>query len=101
MYINGLRVSPVLSISVLVEEWITLLTSDPVLKELVHIINLNKTVYLIMTILFFYSALPAGSEPLLAGMSPWLVWADLPELLMFEKILYILNDFYSTLLRIY
>jgi hypothetical protein len=54
-----------------------------------------------MTILFFYSALPAGSEPLLAGMSPWLVWADLPELLMFEKILYILNDFYSTLLRIY
>jgi hypothetical protein len=46
---------------------------------LVHIINLNKTVYLVMTILFFYSALPAGSEPLLGGMSPWLVWADLPE----------------------
>jgi hypothetical protein len=38
---NGMRISPVPSISVLVEEWIALLTSDPVEKG----INLLKRAY--------------------------------------------------------
>jgi hypothetical protein len=41
--------------------------------------NLNKIVYHVMTILISYSTLPAGSEPPLVGMKPWLLWADLPE----------------------
>ncbi len=55
-----------------------------------------------MTILFFYSALPAGSEPLLGGMSPWLVWADLPEIInVWKSLLYSDDFFFKTLLRIY
>jgi hypothetical protein len=47
-----------------------------------------------------FSTLPAGSEPLLGGMIPWLVWADLPELSTFENFIYIPNDFKLQLLSI-
>jgi hypothetical protein len=82
-----------------VEEWITLLASDPVDKgneflfSAYNKIKSNRSIRYDDFIL--YSTLPAGSEPPLAGMSPWLVWADLPGLSMFENKNFccILNDF--------
>jgi hypothetical protein len=66
-----------------VEEWITLLASDPVDKgneflfSAYNKIKSNRSIRYDDFIL--YSTLPAGSEPPLVGMKPWLLWADLPE----------------------